>query len=208
MPPPAIDVEHHRDHQHDDHPEHDRDINPATGWRRSGSAFRSGITAKSIAAYHVVIGGWNCRRSRTVWTATKKAKPASAIKTPRMTTPNATVLGDRCKFNRYGLVHHRLCRRDSPRFSSRADGRRMSLPSGCGICVGAGEHFDLDRPRMVAIERPITRRHRRGSAIRGKTSAIVPFGQFACRSELPTRPPGLRSSLRAWVSGSNSCRSG
>jgi hypothetical protein len=32
----------------------------------SGRAFRSGITAKSIATYHVVMGGWNFRRSRTV----------------------------------------------------------------------------------------------------------------------------------------------
>ena len=35
------------------------------------------MIAKSIAAYHVVIGGWNRRRPRTVWNATKKAKPAS-----------------------------------------------------------------------------------------------------------------------------------
>src|SRR5258708_10979699 len=31
-----------------------------------GSALRSGTTANSIAAYQVVIGGWNFRRSRAV----------------------------------------------------------------------------------------------------------------------------------------------
>ena len=37
---------------------------------------------------------------RTVWIATKKARQASAIKTPRMMTPNAIVLGDRYKYSR------------------------------------------------------------------------------------------------------------
>ena len=36
MPPPAGDVEQHRDHQHDEHPEHDRDVNPASERRRAG----------------------------------------------------------------------------------------------------------------------------------------------------------------------------
>src|SRR6516164_332682 len=34
MPPPAGDVDQHRDHQHDDHPENDRDVDPASEWRR------------------------------------------------------------------------------------------------------------------------------------------------------------------------------
>ena len=74
-------------------------IQPPNGGA-SGSAFRSGITANSIAAYHVVIGGWNFLLSRDVWTATKRPKEASAISTPRRTTPNPTVLSDRVKSTR------------------------------------------------------------------------------------------------------------
>src|SRR6516162_6425892 len=36
MPPPAGDVDHHRDHQHDDHPQNDRDVDPASKGRRVG----------------------------------------------------------------------------------------------------------------------------------------------------------------------------
>lgn len=67
MPPPARDVEQHREGQDDDHPDNDCDVDPPSHWGgASGSAFRSGITAKSIAAYQVVMGGWNFRLPRAV----------------------------------------------------------------------------------------------------------------------------------------------